>query len=65
MELQISHSLCADAYRQIAGADIAFVNGGGIRADLPEGDITYEDILAVHPYGNHLCVCLLYTSRCV
>lgn len=47
---------CADAYRQIAGADIAFVNGGGIRADLPEGDITYEDILAVHPYGNHLCV---------
>ena len=47
---------CADAYRQIAGADIAFVNGGGIRADLSEGDITYEDILAVHPYGNHLCV---------
>ena len=47
---------CADAYRQIAGTDIAFVNGGGIRANLPAGDITYGDILAVHPYGNHLCV---------
>lgn len=47
---------CADAYRRIAGADIAFVNGGGIRADLPAGDITYGDMIAVHPYGNHLCV---------
>ena len=47
---------CADAYRAIAGADIAFVNGGGIRADLPAGDITYGDIIAVHPYGNTLCV---------
>lgn len=49
-------NFCADAYRAVSGADIAFVNGGGIRADLPEGDITYADILAVHPYGNRLCV---------
>ena len=47
---------CADAYRVISGADIAFVNGGGIRADLAAGDITYGDIIAVHPYGNTLCV---------
>ena len=47
---------CADAYRAIAEADIAFVNGGGIRADLDAGDITYGDIIAVHPYGNTLCV---------
>ena len=47
---------CADAYRAIAGADIAFANGGGIRADIQEGDITYGDIIAVHPYGNTLCV---------
>ncbi len=47
---------CADAYRAISGADIAFVNGGGIRADLEEGDITYGDVIAVHPYGNTLCV---------
>ncbi len=47
---------CADAYRAVSGADIAVVNGGGIRADLPAGDITYGDILGVHPYGNSLCV---------
>lgn len=49
-------NLCADAYRAVTGADIALVNGGGIRADLPQGDITYADILSTHPYGNLLCV---------
>ncbi len=49
-------NLCADAYRAVGEADIAFVNGGGIRADLPEGDITYADAIAVHPFGNALCV---------
>ena len=47
---------CADAYRTISGADITIVNGGGIRADIEAGDITYGDIIAVHPYGNTLCV---------
>lgn len=47
---------CADAYRAVSGADIAIVNGGGIRADLPVGEITFGDLLAVHPYGNTLCV---------
>ena len=38
--------LCADAYRdQAGGADIAFVNGGGIRASIGAGDITLNDIL--------------------
>ena len=49
-------NFCADAYRYITGADIAFVNGGGIRADIKKGDITYGDIIAVHPFGNSLCV---------
>lgn len=47
-------NLCADAYRYIAKTDIAIVNGGGIRADLNAGNITYSDIIAVHPYGNKL-----------
>lgn len=47
---------CADAYRAVSGADIAMVNGGGIRADLPKGDITCGDLINVHPYGNSLCV---------
>ncbi|MCD8040599.1 MAG: 5'-nucleotidase C-terminal domain-containing protein [Clostridia bacterium] len=48
--------LCADAYREVMGADIAFVNGGGIRADINEGDITYGDIISIHPYGNVACL---------
>lgn len=48
--------LCADAYKSVLGADIAFVNGGGIRAEIPKGNITYEDIIAVHPYGNMGCL---------
>ena len=44
--------LCADAYRVLLGADIAFVNGGGIRADIAAGEITYGDIISVHPYNN-------------
>lgn len=48
--------LCADAYKYISGADVAFVNGGGIRDNIAAGDVTYEDILKVHPFGNALCV---------
>ncbi|MBR6039417.1 MAG: 5'-nucleotidase C-terminal domain-containing protein [Clostridia bacterium] len=44
--------LCADAYRYMFDADIAFVNGGGVRANIPEGEITYSQIIAVHPFGN-------------
>ena len=48
--------LCADAYRILSGADVAVVNGGGIRSNIAPGDITYEQIIAVHPFGNALCV---------
>ncbi len=48
--------LCADAYRIQSGADIAFVNGGGVRANIAAGNITLNDILKVHPFGNAMCV---------
>ena len=48
--------LCADAYRLLLGADVAFVNGGGVRADINAGDITYGDIINVHPFGNSACL---------
>ena len=48
--------LCADAYRAQSGADIAFVNGGGVRVNIAAGDITLNDILKVHPFGNVMCV---------
>ena len=48
--------LCADAYLNVMDADIAFVNGGGIRADIPKGDIKFGDIVSVHPFGNMACL---------
>lgn len=48
--------LVSDAYRAVTGADIAYANGGGIRADLLAGDITYSDVINVAPFGNMLCM---------
>ena len=48
--------LCADAYRDQSGADIGLIVGGGVRASIPAGDITLNDILRVHPFGNEMCV---------
>ena len=48
--------LCADAYLNVMDAQIAFVNGGGVRADIPAGDISYGQILNVHPFGNMACL---------
>lgn len=45
-------NLVSDAYRIVSEAQIGIVNGGGIRADLKKGDITFSDIKAVHPFGN-------------
>lgn len=54
-ETQIGN-LVSDAYRLTTGADIGVVNGGGIRANIKSGDITYSDIQNVHPFGNKLVV---------
>lgn len=48
--------LCADAYRAMTGADIGLINGGGVRANIAAGDITYGNIIDVQPFGNSLCV---------
>ena len=48
--------LSADAYRYVLGADIGLTNGGGIRASIKAGNITYNDTLTVFPFGNMGCV---------
>lgn len=35
--------------------DFGVYNMGGIRAALPQGDITYGDVLNVAPFENHIC----------
>ena len=44
----------ADAYREAVGADIGFVNGGSIRADLSynPGPLTKRDVLSMLPFNN-------------
>lgn len=43
-----------DAYLLTTGADIAFENAGGIRASIPKGGVTYQNVLDVSPYGNYI-----------
>lgn len=47
-------NLAADAFRTATGADVAFTNGGGIRASIPAGDITKKDLVTVFPFGNYV-----------
>jgi 5'-nucleotidase len=44
----------ADAYRDAVKADIGFVNGGSIRADLTysPGPLTMRDVLSILPFNN-------------
>lgn len=35
--------------------DFGIYNIGGIRASLPEGTVTYGDVLNVAPFENHIC----------
>ena len=46
----------SDAFRATMGTDIAMVGGGSIRKDLPSGDIRYDDIFNVFPFGNTCCI---------
>jgi len=46
----------ADAQRNLLRADVALMNNGGIRASLPAGSVTYENIFAVQPFGNRIVV---------
>ena len=51
--------LVADAQRAATGAQIAFMNGSGVRADIvpgPDGSVTYGQLFAAQPFGNSLVV---------
>lgn len=47
-------NLIADAQRQAMGTDIAFMNPGGIRADISAGSVTWGDLFTVQPFNNDL-----------
>lgn len=52
-------NLIALAQMEKTNADLSVMNSGGIRADLPAGNITYKDILIVQPFANTLCTVVL------
>ena len=45
-------NLIADSFRWAAKTDIAICNGGELRADLPAGNVTRRDVLAILLFGN-------------
>ncbi|SFT01240.1 bifunctional 2',3'-cyclic-nucleotide 2'-phosphodiesterase/3'-nucleotidase [Paenibacillus sp. BC26] len=47
-------SLIADAMKDAMQSDFAFMNPGGIRADLPLGNVLYSDLFRIQPFGNQL-----------
>ncbi len=47
-------SLTADAHRAAMGTDFAFMNPGGIRADIDAGDLTWGEVYTTSPFGNSL-----------
>jgi 5'-nucleotidase / UDP-sugar diphosphatase len=50
-ESNIGNMIC-DAIQASTRADVAFTNGGAIRADIPAGDITMEQVYTVMPFDN-------------
>jgi 5'-nucleotidase len=46
--------LIADAQRAYAGTQIAFMNPGGIRADIQQGPVTYGELFTVQPFDNQV-----------
>ena len=46
-------NLSADAVLWATGADLAVINGGGIRETIPAGEITRGQIISVFPFGNY------------
>jgi 5'-nucleotidase/UDP-sugar diphosphatase len=52
-ESNIGNLVC-DTMRKEANADIAFLNSGGIRTDIPKGKITLEQVFTLLPFDNNL-----------
>jgi len=52
-ESNIGNLVC-DAMRETTNADIAFLNSGGIRTNIPRGKITMEQVFTLLPFDDAL-----------
>jgi 5'-nucleotidase len=48
--------LASTAPSDFGGAVVAFMNPGGIRADIAAGDVTYGELFTVQPFSNTMTV---------
>lgn len=58
----------ADVLRDASGhigkkADMGLCNVGGLRSIMPQGKVTYGDVLEISPFENHLCVVTLQGTK--
>ena len=44
----------ADSLREMEKADVALFNSGGLRADLPQGELRYGDVFEALPFDNFI-----------
>jgi len=55
----------ADAFLEISEnclgekADVSLANFGGVRKNIPQGEIILDDVISMFPFQNHLCVVTL------
>lgn len=47
-------NFCTDALRIFTDADIALINGGAIRKDINQGEILFNDLYNVMPFGDKI-----------
>lgn len=55
--------LIADSERASMTTDVAFMNPGGVRADVDAGPVTWGQLFAVEPFGNDLVALKLSGSQ--
>ena len=60
-ESNIGNLVC-DAMKKTVDADIAFLNSGAIRTNIPQGTITLEQVFTLLPFDNNL-VTMKLTGR--
>jgi 2',3'-cyclic-nucleotide 2'-phosphodiesterase / 3'-nucleotidase / 5'-nucleotidase len=47
-------NLLADGMKAAMNSDFALMNGGGVRAALDAGEVTFGDLFSIQPFGNVL-----------
>ncbi len=47
-------SFAADIMRKSAHSDVAFINAGGLRSDLPEGEVSFGNVIDAFPFPNRV-----------